>query len=197
MYTVGSHNLIPMLIAAIKGDLEGSELQRREQCPQQSINIQTYSTITKTDSITLSLRDIRSDIDHRLKDRVYCSVSSPDRHQHGVDFKMSFYPVNHECSGAALDVDVVSYLDNKVIPPLNITVCVREPSAGCGGGRDSVCLRKSKECLAHEQRKSTLTFQSQYTALFRKLVDHKRFRKATGESVVVQVMMEYTTQHTM
>lgn len=164
--------------------------RRREQSPEY-VDLPTHSTIKKTDTILLLLSDLKSDIYDRLKDKVYCSVTSPDRH--GIDFKLRFYPINHEETGAALNVDVSSHLEKGVIPPLNITVCVQETNDD--RIRDNVCHKKSKDCLAYEQRNSTLTFQGQYTALFMTLVSHRKVFKTTCDNIIIQVTMEYATQH--
>ena len=156
----------------------------------------THSTVRKTDTIILKCRDLISDIDQRLKDKVYCSLATPERSRHGIDFKMKFSPINTgaDTGACSLNVEVRSHMDKKLIPPLDISVCVVE-SSHAALARD-LSLREEKNRLAYEQRPmrgNNLVIQGKFTALFPNLVDHQKLRQVSSEFVAIQVAMEYTT----
>jgi hypothetical protein len=156
----------------------------------------TQSTVRMTDTIVLKCCDIVSDIDQRLRDKVYCSLASPERSRHGIDFKMKFSPINpQDTGGCSLNVEVRSHMEKKLIPPLDISVCVVE-SSHANLARDLSHREEEKNHLAHEQRPmrgNNLVIQGKFTALFPKLVDHQKLRQVSSEFVAIQVAMEYTT----
>ena len=156
----------------------------REGSPQ-VVDSPTHSTVRKTDTISLRHKDIMADVDQRLTDKVYRSLNSG---LHGIDFELCFHPTNHEGNSTALNVYVSNHIEKGVIPPLDITVSVYDTPLEQDGKR--VCLASDKR-----SSKGSVIFQGNYTALFPKLIDHETLRRAAGEHIVIQVIMEYSITH--
>ena len=141
----------------------------------------------------LRCRELLSDIDKRLKEKVYCSMASPEKHR--IDFKMKFSPINpQDTSECALNVEVRSHMDKKLIPPLDMSVFVAE-SNHPHPAKD-LSLSEENNHLAHEQRSmkgNNLVIQGKFTALFPKLVKHQQLRQVSSDFIAIQVVMEYST----
>ena len=165
--------------------------RKSERSAEVIVSSPTHSAVSKTDTMILRCRDLISDIDQRLGEKIYCSTG---RHGLGIDFKMKFYPTNHEGTGCALYVKVKSHLEGKVIPPLDISVSVVETSESSV----SRSLSLGEKRLAHEQwtsKGNNLVIQGQFTALFPRLLDHQRLRQVSSDFLALQVTMEYSTAH--
>jgi hypothetical protein len=183
-------------IGALRGDVDSLSLQtksHREQCLE-VIDSPTFSNVKKTFTICmwLKLKDIIHDIDRKHTQRVYHNSKLQSDKEHRMDFELRFCPTSHK-GHAALYVDVISHSEKEMtrIPPLDISVSVYGQLAS-----DKCACDSENDCLASAQYglKDGCISQGRYcnTAPFPKLIDHASLHRVKGDTVTIQVVVEYT-----
>ena len=184
-------------VGALRDDMDSLSLHTKGHRKQslEIIDSPTYSNVRKTFTIymRLKLKDIFRDIEKKHTARVYRSTKLPGDKEHRMDFELRFCPTIHTGGYAALYVDVISHSEEEVtsIPPLDISVSVHGQLASEKDVCDSenFCLSSARYYL-----KDGYISHCQYcnTAPFPRLIDHASLQSVKGETVTIQVVMEYT-----
>ena len=165
--------------------------------PPEVVDSPTYSQAMQTVTIQMNLdhRELLHDIEKRQTKKLYRSTSpfSPCP-PHGIQFVLRFYPTNHEGSGSALYVDVISHSTRAgaSIPPLDISVSVWD-SKQFPFNKDSCTHHEDSLAYSQKGLRDGFLSQGMYTVPFPKVMDHATLRAVSGGAIIIQAIIEYST----